>query len=238
MNKLSSFLLSMVFTLCLTAANLTAAPQLTVYLGMAKNFAVLAATTVTSTGETHVTGDIGLSPGSSVTGFPPGTVTGTIYTPDKECPNGVCVTRSNTVASLAQTFLTVAYNNAAARETPIGVSGNLAGETLRPGLYKSTSSLEISGGDLTLSGDGVYIFQIASTLTLTSTSRIVLSGGARAANIFWQVGSSATLGTYTVFEGTILAHTSITIDTGATLNGRALARTGAVTLQDNAITLP
>ena len=238
MNKLSSLLLSMVFTLCLTAANLAAAPQLTVYLGMAGNFAVLAGTTVTNTGETHITGDIGLSPGSSVTGFPPGAVTGTIYTPDKECPNGVCVTRSNTVASLAQTFLTVAYNNAAARETPILLAGNLAGETLRPGLYKSTSSLEISGGDLTLSGNGVYIFQIASTLTLTSTSRIVLSGGARAAYIFWQVGSSATLGTYSVFEGTILAHTSITIDTGATLNGRALARTGAVTLQDNAITIP
>jgi hypothetical protein len=139
--------------------------------------------------------------------------------------------------------LTIAYNNAKGKtNSPVSVSGNLGGRTLSPGLYKSTSSLSISSGDLTLDAKGnanaVFIFQIASTLTATSGRKVILSGGAKSTNVFWQVGSSATLGTTSVFKGTIMADQSITLDTGATLNGRALARIGAVTLAANAVVMP
>jgi hypothetical protein len=124
----------------------------------------------------------------------------------------------------------------------VTVAGNLGGQTLTPGLYKSTSSLEISSGDLTLDAQGdanaVFIFQIASTLTTTSGRQVILSGGAKAANIFWQVGSSATLGTTSVFKGTIMADQAITLTTGARLDGRALARIAAVTLDANIMTMP
>jgi type VI secretion system secreted protein VgrG len=144
---------------------------------------------------------------------------------------------------LAQVALTAAYNDAALRTLPITVAGNLGGQTLAPGLYKSTSSLMIAVGEtLTLDGQGdansVFIFQMASTLTAFSGSRVRLIGGAQAANIFWQVGSSATLGTYSTFSGTIMAQASVTLDTGAALNGRALARTGAVTLDNNTMVNP
>ena len=122
------------------------------------------------------------------------------------------------------------------------MSGNLGGQTLAPGLYKSTSSLAISSGDLTLDAQGdanaVFIFQMASTLTTTVGRQIILSGGAKAGNVYWQVGTSATLGTTSVFKGNILADQSITLTTGATLNGRALTRIGAVALDSNAITTP
>ena len=143
----------------------------------------------------------------------------------------------------AKLDLTVAYNDAAGRTVaPITVAGNIGGQTLAPGLYKSTSSLAISSGDLTLDAQGdanaVFIFQIASSLTTTSGRQVILSGGAMASNIFWQVGSSATLGTTSVFKGNILADQSITLTTGATLDGRALARIGAVTLDSNTVTKP
>ncbi|HXJ74093.1 MAG TPA: ice-binding family protein, partial [Candidatus Dormibacteraeota bacterium] len=198
-------------------------------LGSASPFAVLAGSTVTSTGGTTVNGDLGLSPGTAVTGFPPGVVNGAIHAGDA-------------VAAQAQLDLTSAYNDAAGRTVgAITVAGNLGGQTLTPGLYKSTSSLEISSGDLTLDAQGdanaVFIFQMGSTLTTTSGRQVILSGGARAANIFWQVGSSATLGTTSVMKGNILALASITLTTGATLEGRALARTAAVTLDANTIGL-
>ena len=197
-------------------------------LGSATTFAVLAGSTVTSTGATTVDGDLGVSPGTTLTGAP--TVNGTTHLGDP-------------AAAQAQLDLTTAYNDAAGRTVgAVTVAGNLGGQTLTPGLYKSTSSLEISSGDLTLDAQGdanaVFIFQIASTLTTTSGRQVILSGGAKAANIFWQVGSSATLGTTSVFKGTIMADQAITLTTGARLDGRALARIAAVTLDANIMTIP
>src|SRR4030095_8871682 len=145
----------------------------------------------TSTGATTVNGALGLSPGTALTGFPPGTVNGTMHLADA-------------VAAQAQLDLTTAYNDAAGRTNDaITVAGNLGGQTLTPGLYKSTTSLEISSGELTLDAPGdanaVFIFQMASTLVTTSGRQVILTGGAKAANVFWQVGSSATLGTGSVF---------------------------------------
>ena len=203
-------------------------PQTTIPLGTAANFAVLAGATVTSTGLTVITGDLGLSPGTAVTGFPPGIVNGALHTGDS-------------TAAIAEADLTTAVNTATALTLPILLAGDLGGRTLVPGLYKSTSSLAVTGA-LTLDAQGdpnaVWVFQIASTLTTISGSQIILTGGAQAANVFWIVGSSATLGTTSVFKGTIMAYASITITTGATLDGRALARTGAVTLDSNIITKP
>jgi hypothetical protein len=201
-----------------------------VALGAAGAFAVLAGSTVTSTGATGLTGDLGVSPGTAVTGFPPGTLTGATHAGDA-------------TAATAMTDLTTAYNDATGRTVgPVTVAGNLGGLTLPPGLYKSTSSLSISSGDLTLDAQGdanaVFIFQMASTLITTSGRAVILSGGAKATNVFWQVGSSATLGTTSVFKGTIMANQSITLNTGASLNGRALARIGGVTLVGNSVVVP
>ena len=212
-----------------TTAAATSAPA-SPTLGAAGSFVVLGGSTVTSTGATALTGDLGVSPGTAVTGFPPGTLTGTVHAGD-------------VTSAAAMAALTTAYNDLAGRTlAPITVAGNLGGMTLPPGLYKSTSSLAISSGDLTLDARGdanaVFIFQMASTLTTTAGRSVILAGGAKASHVFWQVGSSATLGTTSSFKGTILADQSITLATGATLNGRALARIGAVALSGNAIVLP
>lgn len=199
-----------------------------VALGSASGIAVLAGSNITSTGATVITGDLGLSPGSSVGGFPPGILNGTLRINDE-------------IATQAKLDLTTAYNNVAGKTSTdiVTLSGNIGGLTLTPGLYKSTSSLAISSGDLTFDAKGnanaVFIIQIASTLTTTSGRKVILSGGALASNIFWQVGSSATFGTTSVFKGTVMAMQSITLNTGATLDGRALARTGAVTMAGNTI---
>ena len=198
-------------------------------LGTATSFGVLAGTTVTNTGPTQINGDLGVSPGTAITGFPPGTVNGTTHSNDG-------------VASGAQTDLITAYNDAAGRTMPMTVAGDIGGQTLGPGVYKSTSSLAISSGNLTLDAGNdaskTFIFQIGSTLITDAGRNIILTGGAQAQCIFWQVGSSATLGTNSIFKGTILALTSITETTGATVDGRTLARNGAVTLDTNTITVP
>lgn len=212
-----------------TAAALSTGQQ-AVNLDCAADFAILAGSTITNTGPTVINnGDVGLSAGSSVTGFPPGTV------------NGGAIRINDSKANNAKLCLTTAYNDAAGRTTaPITLSGNIGGQTLAPGLYKSTSTLEISSGNLTLAGpaDGVWIFQVASTLTTTAARQVILSGGAQAKNVFWQVGTSATLGTTSDFKGNILADQSITLNTGAVLNGRALTRIAAVSLDTNTVTKP
>jgi Ice-binding-like len=195
--------------------------QSKVPLGAAANFRVLAGTTVTNTGATTIHGNLGVSPGSAVTGFPPGTVTGKIDKADTAAANG-------------QLALVTAFNNAMGRTNcPTSVAGNIGGKTLGPGLYKSTSSLAISSGDLTLTAHGhagaVFIFQVATKFTTTAGRKVILAGGAQASNIYWAIGSSATLGTTSVLYGTILAHKSISLATGAVLHGRALAHIGAVT---------
>jgi len=200
-------------------------------LGAAGTFAVLASSTVTNTGNTEITGDLGLSPGTSVAGFPPGTITGTMHVTDQEAKD-------------AQADLIIAYDyTAGLTDGAVTVAGSLGGQTLTPGLYKSTSSLNIATNtDLTLDAEGdssaIFIFQIASALTTFDNSQVILSGGARAENVFWQVGSSATLGVDTVFKGTIMALGSVSLADRADLEGRALARNGQVTMIDNTIVRP
>jgi hypothetical protein len=201
-----------------------------VELGDASSFAVLAASTATNTGPTVVTGDLGVSPGNAVTGFPPGQITGTYHLADA-------------TADAASAALVDAYTDAAARAVcPVPVSGDLGGQTLTPGLYRSGSSLALTSGDLTLDGlgeaDAVFVFQVGSTLSVGSGLRLNLTNGASSANVYWQVGSSATLGTGCDFAGTILAFQSITLETGAALTGRALALNAAVTMDSNTVGEP
>ena len=198
-------------------------------LGSAQSFAVLGSSTVTNTGPSIVSGDLGLSPGSSVTGFPPGVVVaGTVHVADA-------------TAVAAQTSVTSAYTDLASQACTQDLSGqDLGGKTLTAGVYCFTSSAQLTG-TLTLNAQGnanaVFIFKIGSTLTTASGAAVVVINSGSLCNIFWQVGSSATLGTSTSFAGNILALASITLNTGASVTGRTLARTGAVTLDTNAVTV-
>ena len=215
------------YTWSFTTAACSQAP---VVLGAASGFVALAGSTVTNTGPTVITGDLGVSPGTAVTGFPPGIVIGSMNAGNPTAAQGIAA-------------LTLAYNDAAGRTLcPVTVAGNLGGQTLAPGLYKSTSSLAVSSGDLTLDAQGqsdaIFVFQMATTLTTTAGRQVILTNGAKAANIYWQVGTSATLGSTSVFQGTITADQAITLNTGATLNGRALARIAAINLDSNTIVTP
>lgn len=195
-------------------------------LGTATSYAVLAGTTVTNTGPSTVDASLGVSPGSAVVGFPPGLVSGgAIHAADAQ-------------AGKAKSDLVTAYNAAAGRATTVTVSADLGGQTLVSGVY--------TGGALSLTGtvvldaqgdpNAVFVFQAASTLITASASRVSLINGASACRVFWQVTSSATLGTGSSFVGTVLALTSITAATGASIAGRLLARNGAVTLDSNTFT--
>ena len=214
--------------LMLTAHVLRQAPvNAPVNLGTTADYAVLAGSTVTSTGPTTVNGNLGLSPGTSVTGFGPGLMSGGVQNV------------ANPAAVQAKSDLVSAYDNAAAQTpaTPVAAS-TLGGLTLNAGVY-SGGALDLTG-TLTLDAQGdpgaVFIFQAASTLITASASQVKLINGASPCNVFWKVGSSATLGTTTSFKGTILALASITVTTGVTVDGRLLARNGAVTLDSNTIT--
>ena len=194
-------------------------------LGTAEPFSVLAASTVTNTGLSVINGDVGLSPGTSITGFPPGVINGTGHATDE-------------VAAGAQADLTTAYNVAAGLTPMESGLGDLTGESLTPGVYAG-GELSLTG-ELTLAGtaESVWIFQAASTLTIGSGANITMTGDASVCNVFWQVGSSATIGSGAQFVGTVMADVSVTAQTAATIEGRLLARTGAVTLDTNLITAP
>jgi hypothetical protein len=198
-------------------------------LGRAANFAVLGGSTVTNTGATAITGDLGVSsPGLSITGFPPGTITGTQRVGDP-------------TANQAQRDAQTAYNALAGRTCNTQLTGqDLGGKSLAPGVYCFTSSAQLTGQlvlDARGHGNGIWVFQIASTLTTAPNASVIMTKSGRPGNVFWQVGSAATLGTGTTFSGNILAYSSITMTTGARLSGRALAR-AAVTLDDNDMRLP
>jgi hypothetical protein len=221
-NKLTALLAWPAFSFCLNA-QVTLGPTVS-------TFAVLGGSTVTNTGATTVVGNVGVSPGSAITGFPPGTVTGgTIHAADP-------------TAAQAQVELTTGFNAAALATCNTDLSGqNLGGLTLTPGVYCYSTSAQLTG-ILTLNAQGnpfaQFIFQMGTTLTTATGSSVNLINGAQAGNVFWKVGSSATLGTATALAGNIMAQASITLTTGARLNGRALARGGAVTLDTNAINVP
>ena len=196
-------------------------------LGTAQNFGVLGGSAVTNTGASTVNGNVGVSPGSSVTGFPPGTVV------------GGAIHSNDAVAMQAQNDLTTAFNNIAGTPCTVDLTGqNLGGLTLTPGVYCFTSSAQLTGA-LTLDALGnpnaLFLFKIGSTLTTSTGSSVAVinNAGSSCNKVFWQVGSSATLGTGSTFVGDILALTSITLTTGANTNGRTLARNGAVTLDTN-----
>lgn len=195
-------------------------------LGTAGTYSVLGGQTVTNTGPTVLSDNVGVSPGTAITGFPPGVALGDTHS-------------ANAHSLQAQSDLTIAYNDAAGQAPDESISGDLGGLTLEPGVYNASSSIGLTG-TVTLDAQGdpdaVFIFQVGSTLTTASASTVALLNDAQACNVFWQIGSSATLGTNTTFVGTIMALTSISVTTGTTVDGRALARNGSVTLDSNIFT--
>jgi hypothetical protein len=228
---------------------LLAAGPAPVNLGSAAHFTILAGATITTTGGGVINGDIGASP---ITGaaihLTQAQVNGTIYTVDAAGPAGSVIAPA--LLTTAKGDLTTAFNDAAGRmPAPTGPflnpelvpgSGNFAGLTLVPGLYKFTGTAAAAGGDVTLTGgpDDVWIFQIAADLQVGTSVHVILAGGAQARNVFWQVGTSAVIGTFAVFKGTIIAGQAITMNTTSAMDGRALAFTAGVTFNGNVGELP
>ena len=216
-----------------------------VSLGTAGNYVILAKTTITNVPTSVITGDLGLSPAATsyITGFSltdftgyakAGQVTGKVYAADMVSPTSINLTTA------VENMIT-AYNDAAGRPNPDFVelgAGNIGGKTLTPGLYKWTSAVTVPS-NITLSGsaDDVWIFQISGDLAMSAATRVILQGGAKASNIFWQVAGQANFGTTSHFEGIILSKTGVTFRTGASFNGRALAQT-AVILDGNTVVQP
>jgi len=218
-------------------ARVGAAGGARVNLGAAGNYEILAKAGISNIGATHVMGDIGLSPmgGNAITGFglmvdssktfaTSAQVTGKVYAGDYTPP-----TSANMTAAVSA--MVVAYTDAASREASVVElgAGNIGGRTLTPGVYKWSTGVSIPM-DLTLNGgpDDVWIFQVAGTLELSSAKKVILSGGAQAANIFWQAAGQTTLGTTSIFNGNILDQAAIVLNTGATLNGKALSQTAVM----------
>lgn len=224
---------------------LLAAGPAPVDLGSAAHFTILAGAAVTTTGGGIINGDVGASPISgSAIHLTQAQVNGSIYAVDAAGPAGSVIAPS--LLTVAKGDLTTAFNDAAGR-TPIPSgpfrnpgAGNLGGLNLAPGLYKFDDTAFITGSDVTLTGgpDDVWIFQIAADLQVGSSVHVILAGGAQARNIFWQVGTSAVIGTFAVFKGTILADQAITINTTSAMDGRALAFSAGVTFNGNVGELP
>jgi hypothetical protein len=199
-------------------------------LGTADSFAVLAGAGITNTGPSVINGDLGTSPTPAVTGFggaPNGTVNGATH-------------QADALAGQAQADLTTAYNDAAGQGPVNTLATELGGQTLTPGVYNSQSGTFGITGTLTLNGEGnpgaVFIFKTASTLISASASQVLMVNGAQPCHLFWQVGSSATLGTGSAFAGNILALESISLNSGVTVLGRLLARNASVTLINDTVT--
>ncbi|TAN31294.1 MAG: DUF3494 domain-containing protein [Actinomycetota bacterium] len=213
----------------LVASGTAQATVAVVPLGTSGSFAVLAGTGITNTGTTTINGNIGSYPTGSETGFASLVLNGTNYPAD-------------TTSQVAQNDLVTAYNDAAAEGPTTAIAGGTLGvETLTPGVYNSGSTIQLNG-PLTLNGNNnpnsVFVFQAGSGLTTASASQVILENGAQACNVFWQVGSSATLGSGSSFQGTILASASVTLGSSAVVSGRLLAHTGDVTLISNTVTVP
>ena len=201
-----------------------------VSLGTAGSFVVLSGETVTNTGFTIINGNVGLSPGSAITGFPPGIVNGVVHI-------------SDAVAAKAKQDLNDAYTDASKRSgAPVPLSGDLGGMTLKPGLYVSATSIELTSGDLTLDAlgdeDAIWVFQIGTTFVSMVDRKVILVGNARHDNVFWNTGSSATIGVNSTMVGNFLTQTSITVQTGATMEGRFLTQVGSVTFDSNKVNRP
>jgi hypothetical protein len=200
-------------------------------LDVAAPYAILAANTITNvmTPGTVITGDLGLSPGNTLTGFPPGKYVGKVHAGDS-------------ASALALKASTAAYADALARLTPIDLAADLKDLTLTPGLYKGAADVTLSSGNLTLdakgAADAIFIFQIGAGLTTSKDTQIILAGGAKASNVYWAVATSATLGPASKFKGTLLATTAITMQTGASIEGRLQAQLSNVALDSNTVTIP